>query len=109
MTDCRHLSGFKLQCKIVMQMIQVVENGSLNQPINDMNGALHQYPSNKAYVQDLILNIIMELFPNLNKVLVETLVIQMFNNVDNWKEFKGTIRDLMVSMRSFSSTSDEFY
>jgi len=32
----------------------------------------------------------------------------MFNNVENWKEFKVTIKDLMVSMRSFSS-SDDFY
>jgi hypothetical protein len=33
----------------------------------------------------------------------------MFNNYENWKEFKGTIRDLMVSMRSFSSKEDAFY
>jgi hypothetical protein len=45
----------------------------------------------------------MELFPNLNSVLVQTLVMQMFNNVDNWKAFKGTLRDLMVSMRTFSA------
>lgn len=90
-------------------MIIIIENNSLMQPINDHNGQLHQYSSNKEYVQNLILNIIMELFPNLNRVLVQTLVMQMFNNVDNWKAFKGTIRDLMVSMRSFSSTSDEFY
>jgi exportin-1 len=109
MTDCRHLSGFKLQVKILQQMIMVIENNSLTQPINDNNGQLHQFSSNKEYVQNLILNIIMELFPNLNKVLVQTLVMQMFNNVDNWKEFKSTIRDLMVQMRSFSSTSDEFY
>jgi hypothetical protein len=33
----------------------------------------------------------------------------MFNNADNWKDFKGTVRDLMVSMRSFSSQENAFY
>jgi hypothetical protein len=51
----------------------------------------------------------MELFPNLNKVLVDTYAIQLFNNIDDWKLFKGTVRDLMVSMRSFSSTDNDFY
>lgn len=49
------------------------------------------------------------MFPNLNKVLVETLAIQLFNNVDNFKQFKGTLRDLMVSMRSFSAQENDFY
>jgi len=51
----------------------------------------------------------MDLFPNLNRVLVETYAIQFFNNLENWKQFKGTVRDLMVSMRSFSSANDDFY
>ena len=51
----------------------------------------------------------MELFPNLNRVLVETYAIQLFNNLEDWKQFKGTVRDLMVSMRSFSSANDDFY
>lgn len=51
----------------------------------------------------------MDLFPNLNKVLVETYVIQLFNNLEDWKKFKGSVRDLMVSMRSFSSQNNEFY
>jgi hypothetical protein len=51
----------------------------------------------------------MELFGNLNRVWVETLAVQFFNNFDNWKAFKGSVKDLMVSMRSFSSQKDEFY
>jgi len=49
------------------------------------------------------------MFPNLNKVQVQMLALQMFNNIGNWKEFKQTVRDLMVSMRSFSSQENEFY
>ena len=33
----------------------------------------------------------------------------MFNTVDDWKNFKGTLRDLMVSTRSFASQENDFY
>ena len=79
------------------------------QPINDPNGVPHQYNSNKEFVINLIKGIILGMFSNLNPVWVETLAIQLFNNVDNWKDFKSTIRDLMVSMRSFSATENAFY
>jgi len=49
------------------------------------------------------------MFPNMNQVLVETYVMQLFNNVEEWKQFKSSVRDLMVSMRSFSSQDNQFY
>jgi len=45
----------------------------------------------------------------MNQVLVEKYVIQLFNNADEWKQFKYSVRDLMVSMRSFSSQDNSFY
>lgn len=103
MTDCQHLSGFKLQCKIIQQLIQAIEtNGLITQPIH-MNSQPHTYPSNKAFVIELLINTILELFPNLNKMWVETLSNRFFNTFDDWKAFKGAVRDLMVSMRSFSA------
>ena len=49
------------------------------------------------------------MFANLNKVQVETFVIKLFNTVYDWDEFKGTLRDLLISMKSFASTDDAFY
>jgi exportin-1 len=49
------------------------------------------------------------MFPNLNSAQVETFAIQLFNNGEDWKQFKGTLRDLMISMRSFASQENEFY
>lgn len=34
MMDCRHLSGFKLQCKIMQQLINVVDKNQINNMIN---------------------------------------------------------------------------
>lgn len=87
----------------------MVEQNQIGVPINQFDGSPHSYPSNKEYAIALITNCILNLFPNLNKVQVETLALQMFNNVETWKDFKATIRDLMVAMRSFSSQENAFY
>ena len=109
MTYCQHVSGFKLQCKVFQQLITVIETqGLITQPIH-MNSQPHSYNSNKAFVIELLINVIMELFPNLNKMWVETLSNRFFNTHDNWKEFKGAVRDLMVSIRAFSVQGEKYY
>ena len=49
------------------------------------NQAPHAYSTNKEYVLDMLVNYILEMFPNLNRAQVETYVIALFNNVDEWK------------------------
>jgi len=45
----------------------------------------------------------------MNSSLVETYCLQMFNNVDEWKTFKGSLRDLRIEMNRFSSQNEQFY
>ena len=40
MTDCRHLAGFKFQCKIIKQLIEIVENNLILEPI-EVDGQAH--------------------------------------------------------------------
>ena len=49
LTDCRHLSGFKLQCQILSQLILVIEQDVLSQPIQQQDGTPHQLPDNKTF------------------------------------------------------------
>lgn len=46
------------------------------------------------------------MFSNLNTVQVESFVIRLFNTVNDWKSFKDTLRDLLVSMKKFASLDD---
>lgn len=110
MTDYRHKSGFKLQGLILQQLICAVENGQIIQgPINKEDGTPHQYSNNKEFVINLLIQCIKEMFPNLNNVQIEAFVWKLFNNCNDWSEFKSTLRDLLISMKSFSSNNDEFY
>ena len=52
---------------------------------------------------------ILGMFANLNPVQVEKFVHQFFNTVDDWKAFKGSVRDLMICTKSFSSQQNDFY
>ena len=52
---------------------------------------------------------LLSMFANLNKVQVEAFILKLFNTVYDWSEFKGTLRDLLISMKSFASTDDAFY
>jgi len=74
-----------------------------------VSGAAHNFPSNKDFVMSFIADKMIASFPNLNKSQVETFVIQLFSNCDDWKQFKSTMRDMMISMRSFSDQENSFY
>ena len=53
--------------------------------------------------------LIIEHFKNLNEIEVEKYIIQLFNSIDEWKPFKQTLRDLMISMKSYSSQENDIY
>lgn len=48
-------------------------------------------------------------FANMNRVQIEAFVIKLFNSLSDWAGFKDTLRDLLISMKSFASQSDQFY
>lgn len=77
--------------------------------INDDSGNPHSFNSNKEFVVNLLIDCIRTLFPNLNKVQIEAFVLNLFNNSQDWHQFKSTLRDLLISMKSFASNDDEFY
>jgi len=62
-----------------------------------------------VFVQKLISEQLIVMFPNLNHIQVEGFVLKMFNNVNEWPQFKSTVRDLLISMKQFASTNDELY
>ena len=78
-------------------------------PINKEDGTPHGFPTNKDFVISLLIDCIKALFPNLNKVQIEAFVWKLFNACLEWSEFKSTLRDLLISMKSFSSSNDDFY
>lgn len=95
-----------------MNLLQAVDRPDLIDPqlrLLDQNKQPHQCESNKVYIQQYLAGSVLEKFPNLNKVQVEAFVLKLFNTCYEWQEFKGTVRDLLVSMKQLAAVSDEFY
>lgn len=57
----------------------------------------------------LMKSLLCEMFPNLNQVQVEAFILKLFNSCFEWTEFKTNMRDLLISMKSFSSQDDALY
>jgi len=109
MTDYRHVAGFKLQGLILQQLIIIIQQDVVALKLNEDAGNPHGHPSNKEFVVAYLITCINQLFQNLNRVQIEAFVLNLFNNCLEWSTFKTTLRDLLISMKSFSSTDDEFY
>lgn len=90
-------------------MIKLAEEAQIQAPIKGEDGNPHQLSTNKEFVINFLMKSITEQFPNMNASLVETYCLQLFNNVDDWKKFKGSLRDLRIEMNRFSSTNEELY
>ena len=65
-------------------------------------------PSNKDYVCEYLSSTLLANFPNMSRVQIEGFVIKLFNSLHDWKTFKDTLRDLLISMKAQAKT-DEFY
>ena len=90
-------------------MLQVVESGAVLTERLCVDQQPHQFADNKQFVVSLLIDCISALFQNLNKVQIEAFVLNLFNYCNDWPQFKGTLRDLLISMKSFSASDDDFY
>ena len=113
MTDCSHLSCFKEQAHIILLLLKVIEKDEIKLPIyapdGNGNNIPHNMSSNKDFVKTHLKTLILQNFQNLNEIEVEKYIIQLFNNLDEWKAFKHTLRDLMISMKMYSAQENEIY
>lgn len=103
LTDYRHMSGFKLQGMILEQLLQIIETNLVQGPLLVDGTTPHTSANNKQFIINFLIENIQTLFPNLNKVQIETFVLNLFNFCFDHHQFKQTLRDLLISMKSFSS------
>lgn len=103
MTDSFHKSGFKLQIEILESLVQVVEYGQITENLFDLN------TSNKEFTINYLINLLTGAFSHLNKIQIETFSLALFNKCYNPHDFKVIIRDFLVTLKSFSGSSDDLY
>lgn len=110
LTDTFHRPGFKLHAQILMHLIGAICSSNVTEPIWDekdpaeihlASGNGSAPPSNALFLQNHLLKILKEAFPNLTDVQVADVVKGMFSGADE-KTFKGHLRDFLVQTKEFS-------
>eukprot|EP00916_Digyalum_oweni_P021658 GHVL01035939.1.p1 GENE.GHVL01035939.1~~GHVL01035939.1.p1 ORF type:complete len:1099 (-),score=183.72 GHVL01035939.1:1133-4429(-) len=97
LTDTLHKAGFKEQTSILRNLIRSVEDGLLAET------------APKKHVMDLLITMMTGNFPTLNRVQVETFVIDLFNKCRNQNQFSNHTRDFLLQMKEFSGNNDELF
>jgi len=103
LTDSLHKSGFYKQAVIIMKLVQIVENQIFMGSLSD------SYDNNKEFVIEYFSETLVKLFPNTNKMQIQTFVLNMFNNCGVNKEFVNTMRDFLIALKEFAGDEDDLY
>lgn len=103
MTDSFHKSGFKNQAEILFSLITVVEIGLVSENLFS-NG-----DSNKNMVLKYIIDLNAKTFTHLHRTQIETFALSLFNKVYSYSDFKSSVRDFLVNLKSFSGNHDELF
>ncbi|XP_015770316.1 PREDICTED: exportin-1-like [Acropora digitifera] len=100
-TDTSHTAGLTMHATILAHMFNLVETSKVSEPLFPVGST--QYPSNQAYVQDCIGNLLKQAFPHLQDAQVKVTVQGLFDLDQDIPAFKEHLRDFMVQIKEFRS------
>mmetsp|Transcript_1208 Transcript_1208/g.3672 ORF Transcript_1208/g.3672 Transcript_1208/m.3672 type:complete len:1113 (-) Transcript_1208:156-3494(-) len=97
LTDTFHKSGFKLQQHILLQLVNAVECGLLNEV------------APKQRVMEFLFDMIGKSWSTLHRSQAEIFVLHCFNRARQPVEFQQHIRDFLIQLREWGSHEDALY
>ncbi|KAF8507263.1 CRM1 C terminal-domain-containing protein [Gautieria morchelliformis] len=102
LSDSDHKSGFKLQSGLLARLIQLVEEGQVQQPFYDPATVSNPAMTNSLYMREYCVNLLRTAFPHLQPVQVERFVQALAEQHKDLSRFKLTLRDFLISLKEFS-------
>ncbi|PSC71723.1 exportin-1-like isoform X2 [Micractinium conductrix] len=107
MTDTFHKPGFKLQARILHHLFSIVQNTEVvKAPLWDVAAqGPTAFPTNTAYVQSYVTNLLTTSFPNLRPQQVQATVLGMFE-IKEFAAFKQHLRDFLVQTNQFADQNN---
>lgn len=106
MTDTFHKPGFKLQARILHHLFWVVGTETIKAPLWDVASlGPSAYPSNAAFVQAHVSELLTTSFPNLRPQQVQATVLGMLE-LKEFGTFKQHLRDFLVQSNQFADQNN---
>lgn len=88
-----------MHATILAHMFSLVESGKVSEPLFAAEAT--QYPTNQAYVQECIANLLKQAFPHLQDAQIKLTVQGLFDLNQNIPAFKEHLRDFMVQIKEY--------
>ena len=105
-TDRLHKSGFTLQVDLLFHLFGIVQR----QPFVLANVNSHSVAENVVYVQNHLVDLLFEAFPNMTKNGISVFVANCFNTQASVEQFRDLFRDFLITVKEFEAEDNsEFY
>ncbi|KAI9592800.1 CRM1 C terminal-domain-containing protein [Syncephalis fuscata] len=109
LTDCEHKSGFKMQCRVLARMFELVESNSISVPLYNPSQVSDPNMTNQQYLQEYVSNLLQNAFPHLQQAQIRVFVLGLTKLNRDLTPFKQHVRDFLIQLKEFAGdTSDLF-
>uniref|UniRef100_A0A6B2KWV4 Exportin-1 n=1 Tax=Arcella intermedia TaxID=1963864 RepID=A0A6B2KWV4_9EUKA len=105
LTDTFHKSGIKLQSRLLLNLISLVESNKVVVPLWDTSKITDPKMNNRAFLREHITALLISAFSNLSRAEIANFVIGIFAASDQ-NAFQTQIRDFLVKMKEFTGGDD---
>lgn len=106
LTDTFHKPGFKLQARILHHLFSIVQTNAIKAPLWDVTAlGPTAYPSNAAFVQAHVSELLSTSFPNLRPQQVQATVLGMME-LKEFGSLKQHLRDFLVQSNQFADQNN---
>ncbi|KAK9477287.1 CRM1 C terminal-domain-containing protein [Lipomyces japonicus] len=107
LTDADHKAGFKLQAYLLGRMFQLVGKNKITAPLYKP-GECAEGTSNIDYLRGYSSDMLMNAFPHLQRVQVDSFVRGLFELTDSNYKFRQNLRDFLVQIREYGGETTEY-
>lgn len=107
LTQPDHKSGFRYQAQLLAQLIHLVEDGVIKEPLFT-TGQAAEGTTNSAYLKQYLGNLLSSAFENLQQDQLVNFLNVLTSVYKDLNKFSGTLRDFLVQIKEFGGDPTDY-
>lgn len=107
LTQPDHKSGFRYQAQLLAQLIHLVEDGVISEPLFTEEQAA-KGTSNSEYLKQYLANLLSSAFENLQTDQLTNFLRVLTSVYKDLNKFSGTLRDFLVQIKEFGGDPTDY-
>lgn len=107
LTQPDHKSGFRYQAQLLAQLIHLVQDGVIKDPLYT-SGQAAEGTSNPDFLRQYLGNLLLTSFANLQMEQLVNFLQVLTTNYKDLNKFSGTLRDFLVQIKEFGGDATDY-